>query len=393
MQILLIHTYYSLRGGEDSVFEQEYNLLKKDNEVEVITFQNKSGSIGALQFLSSIWNILAAYKVKKKLKQFQPDIIHIHNWHFASGPLIMRSISKKKIPFIITLHNYRLLCPSAIFLCNGKIFRNSISSNFPWTAIKNKVYRNSYIQTFWLAFIVWFHKKIDTWDRANRYIVLTEFARKIYISSHININNNKFIIKQNFSKKSISNFEYKNKIGEFLFIGRLSQEKGIDCLIQAFKGTNYIINIGGDGPLKEKIIDASKLFPNIKYLGKLNETQVIKYLNEMEALILPSVCYEGMPMTITEAFSVGVPVIASNLGAMSSMIKDEHNGLLFEPGNSDSLIQKLNEWQSKSEEEKKQFSLNAYNTYLEYYTPEKNKELLMNIYIQTINEANKTKND
>jgi glycosyltransferase involved in cell wall biosynthesis len=386
MKILLIHTKYQSRGGEDAVFEQEHTLLKEDYNVEKLLFYNRGRIRGAIQFLFSIWNIFSALKVKKKIKEFQPDIVHIHNWHYASGPLIIRAVKKKKIPLVITLHNYRLICPSATLLYNNKVFNNSLCANFPWKAIKNRVYRNSYFQTFWLAVINWIHRKIGTWNKVDKYIVLTEFARNLFISSSLNVSDNKFVVKQNFSESNTKE-TLTQRNNEFLFIGRLSDEKGIGCLLDVFKKVDYIIHIGGDGPFKQKVINAAPIYPNIRYIGNLNKTEVLENMKKCSILLFPSIWYEGMPMTLIEAFSVGTPVIASNLGAMSSMIKNNYNGLLFEADNSDALAKVLNVWINKSESEKNVIYENAYQSYLDNYTKEKNKKLLEDIYKQAINQA------
>lgn len=180
MKILLIHTRYQLHGGEDAVVQQEMELLKQSHEVEILYFQNQSGWRGALQFLSAIWNVKIASEVKAKIREFQPDVVHTHNWHFATGPLLFRVINRLRIPIVHSVHNYRLLCPSAILLNNGAVFTNSLKQSFPWSAIVNKVYRNSLILTFWLAFVVWFHKKIGTWKKINSYVCLTPFAVDLF---------------------------------------------------------------------------------------------------------------------------------------------------------------------------------------------------------------------
>lgn len=388
MKILLIHNNYQFRGGEDSVFDQEYSLLKVNNNVEKLVFQNEKGWKGILSFLLSIWNIFTAAKIKKKIKSFQPDIIHLHNWHYAIGPLSIRVIKKNKIPLVTTLHNFRLICPSSMLLYKGEIYTKSINVNFPWEAVKKKVYRDSMIQTFWLAFIIWFHKKINTWDKTDKYIVLTEFAKQIFINSHLKIQSDKFIIKPNFFDLEIT--PEKDTSDTFLFIGRLSEEKGIKLLLDAFENSKYIINIAGDGPLKEMVINASIHYENINYLGTLSKQLIIKELKKSTALICPSICYEGMPMNIIEAFSCRTPVIASNLGAMRFMVEHKKNGLLFEAGNTKDLISKIEKWHNKSEDEKSTYSDNAYKSYLMNYTAEENEKLLMNIYQETIKESSKS---
>jgi glycosyltransferase involved in cell wall biosynthesis len=170
----------------------------------------------------------------------------------------------------------------------------------------------------------------------------------------------------------------------FLFIGRLSEEKGIDCLIKAFEVTNLKLLIGGNGPLIYNIKTICAKYQNIQYLGSLDKEQVQQYMRKCTALIFPSIWYEGMPMTIIEAFSQGLPVIASNLGGMPSMIKDGYNGLLFEAGNPVDLQAKLLEWQNKPQTEKEWFSKNACQTYVDNYTPEKNLSQLLSVYHSVI---------
>jgi len=380
MKILLIHTYYTIRGGEDAVFEQEVRLLSKDNEVETLTFLNKGGIRGLILFLLSIWNIFSARKLKKKILEFQPDVIHIHNLHFAGSPLLIRTAKKLGIPVVMTLHNYRLLCPSATLLYNGKIFTESLYVNFPWKVVKNKMYRNSFFQTFWLAFVTWFHRKIGTWAKVDKFIVLTEFAKQQFINSTFGISEEKFVVKPNFIENEVLPKTIERS-DEFLFVGRLSVEKGIDVLLQAFSNSEYKLVIAGEGDLLERVKIHCKKNKNIRYLGRLNHKEILGQMQKSTTLIFPSVWYEGMPMTIVESFSTGTPVICSQLGSMSEMITDEYNGLLFEAGNAEDLKKKLHEWLVKTETEKEKMRNNAYAEYQEKYTPEINKQLLENVYL------------
>lgn len=378
MKILIIHSHYNLPGGEDAVFFQEKELLSHSNIVDSITFQNRIGLHGFFQFLLSIWNISAAKKIEKKIRDFKPDIIHIHNLHFAIGPLAIRIAKKHKIPVILTLHNFRLLCPSGSLMYDGKIFLDSVNSNFPWQAILKRVYRNSLLQTFWLSFIFWFHRLIGTWNQVNIYICLTQFTKELFESSSLNVDSNKYRIKSNFIQTPKSNnFCRKN---HFLFIGRLTVEKGVDTLLKAFSECDYNIRIAGDGPLLDKVKEYSKIYGNIEYVGVLNKGQVLSEMEKCTALIFPSLWYEGMPMTIIEAFSLGTPIIASRLGAMASMIINEYNGLHFEPDNSLDLINKLNCWMAIPDYNKKEFRDAALNTYLNKYTSEINLKELEDIY-------------
>ncbi|MCE7040498.1 glycosyltransferase [Dyadobacter sp. CY312] len=378
MRILLVHTFYQIKGGEDSVFRQEIDLLSKSHEVQSITFQNRTGWRGAIQFLISIWNISNANILRRKIVAFKPDIIHIHNLHFAIGPIAILVAKKFDIPVVLTLHNFRLLCPSGILQHKGSLFLSSLTEPFPWKAVRNRVYRNSYFQTFWLSLIVWFHRQIGTWIKVDQYIVLTDFAKELFLNSVLNINVDSISVKPNFIEKPSYSAHPRNNT--FLFVGRLMEEKGIACLINAFKDSGNCLKIAGSGPLLNLVEETCANYKNFEYLGNLDKVEVLAAMQKCTALVFPSTWYEGMPMTILEAFSLGTPVIASNLGAMQTMIRDNHNGLLFKPGDSGDLQKSINYWSSLSEDVKYTFRENAKQTFEEKYTAKINNEILKRIY-------------
>ncbi|MFT4031270.1 MAG: glycosyltransferase family 4 protein [Siphonobacter sp.] len=376
--MLYIHNFYHHKGGEESVLEQEKELLKEDVNTRLFSSENNTGIKGALQFLASIWNFRSSSRLKKEIVEFAPDVIHIHNWHFATGPIIIRTAKNHNIPVVLTLHNYRIICPSATFLINGKISTNSITAKFPWFAIKSKAYRDSYFQTFWLAFVVWFHKIAGTWKKVDKYIVLTDFSRELFLKSTLELTTAQFSVKPNFVMDK--GFSIHNRGAHFLFVGRLSPEKGIDVLLNAFIKSRFPVRIIGDGPMKNHILDVVHKHHNIEYLGSMPNDKIREEMRQASALVFPSIWYEGMPMTLVEAFSTGTPVLASNLGAMMSMIENNFNGMLFESSNVDDLIKHLQHWNCIPLNQKNDFSLNSRLTYEQLYTPKANREKLLSIY-------------
>ena len=384
MKILLLHCQYQLQGGEDTVVKQELAFLKQHHEVEVLYFQNHAGIKGGLQFFFSVWNWVAVRKVAEKISDFKPDVVHVHNWYFGIGPLVFRTISQMGIPIVHTVHNYRLLCPSAILLHEGKLFTSSLNANFPWNAVFKKVYRNSMVLTFWLAFVVWFHKKIGTWQLINSYVCLTSFAVSLFQKSNFGVSNEQYIVKPNFTSAPTINSSIKKK-SHFLFIGRLCEEKGIIILLEAFKKLPFALRIAGDGPLKEAVLQASEQATNITYIGNLNSNEINVELQKTQALIFPSICYEGMPMTILESFVASVPIIASNLGAMTSLINTNYNGFLFEAANVFSLQETIKKFESLSELEKKEMGANAFQSYETHYAPEIQVNYFEAIYSKVLN--------
>jgi glycosyltransferase involved in cell wall biosynthesis len=378
LKILVIHTQYQFYGGEDSVVEQEIELLKRKYTVESIFFKNKPGFKGFIEFSTSIWNLKSAKLVRQKIKTFKPDVVHLHNWHFASGPLIIRSINKLGIPIIHTLHNYRLLCPSGTLLNNQELFLTSLQQNFPFNAILNKVYRNSILQTFWLAFIVWFHKKLGTWKKIDKFVCLTKHSEDVFNKSKFNNHIKDIVIKPNFTAEV--NIMLVNKQDHFLFIGRLSKEKGIENLLSAFIKNKEHLKIAGDGPLKNKIIQYSNKHENIEFLGPLKRNEVNQELQQASALIFPSIWYETFGMTIIEAFSSKCAVITSNIGAPTTIVENKKNGLHFDFGSVSSLNLAVSKWNAFSEEKKNEIRVNGFNSFKLRYTSDKQFDYFSKIY-------------
>lgn len=349
MKVLIVHTSYKYKGGEDTVVAEEMELLKINGvTVELLQFNNNHNSF--FKILQLPFNLLSYLKTKKKLKAYPADVVHIHNLHFAASASVLYAIKRSKIPFVMTLHNYRLLCPSATLSSKGKLFLVSIQQKFPWKAIAQKVYKNSAFLTFWVALSMKVHQRIGTWRLCRRYIVLSPHARKLFLESNMAITNDRLTVKPNFCTAPLSFQPVEDNY--FLYVGRLIEEKGTQLLLNVFASCGYKIKIAGDGPLRNEVISYSDRFPNIEFLGALKKAEIFKLLGSCSALIFPSIWYEGMPLTIIEAFACGAPVISSKMGAMENMITHNYNGLHFEPASKDDLIRKLDEWQGINRKEK-----------------------------------------
>lgn len=384
MRILFIHNRYRIRGGEDTVFEQEYLLAQQWAQTAQFVVHNKSGLSGAWQFISSIWNIRAAGKVIKMINDFKPDVIHLHNWHFALGPYVIRRIYRLGIPIVHTISNFRLICPSGMMNHQGKIFDHSLKEVFPWSAVINKVYRDSYLQTFWLAVIIRFHQWIGTWSMIDKYIFLSDFAKNLFLTSTLNIREEQTTVKPNFTFPVLESKEGCSLNSDFVYIGRFTEEKGLLVLLEAFKRRPFHLKMAGSGPLVPLVERLAAENSNIHYLGNLDATEINSLLQRSCVLLFPSLNFEGMPMTIIEAFSNGTPVIASNVGVMPSMITNQYNGFLFEAGNVISLCQQIDRWENLSDREKAGLKNNARESYRMHYTPEHNAQLLETIYHEAI---------
>lgn len=388
MKILLIHNKYKQAGGEDSVYRGESNLLSKNGHiVEEMLFDNgKINSIIDQLFygLQAVYNFASARMIQHKIDNFHPDIIHVHNFTPIVSPSVFFVANRNRIPIILTLHNYRLLCPSATLFHNNSIYEKSVHSLIPLDAIRKGVYRHSMIQTAIVVFVTAIHTLLGTWrKRVDKYITLTQFAKRKFKDSCLSIADEKFVVKPNFVECQVSNQPERKDY--FLYVGRLTEEKGIRTLLNASLANDFKLVIIGDGDLRKLVEETSQIDSNITYLGFQKPEVVLHHLKCCKALIFPSIWYEGFPMIILEAFSTRTIVLASRIGGMLEIIQDKINGRHFEVGNSKDLIAKVIDI-SDHPEQSKMIADNGYKSYLEKYTPERNYVQLTNIYYRAIAE-------
>ncbi len=392
MKILLIHNSYQQRGGEDATFESEYNLLSKGgNDVEKLLFDNKSINSLSDKISAGIKNVFnpdSAKIIEEKIISFQPQIIHIHNFFPLVSPSVFFIAKKYKVPIVITIQNYRLICSGALLYRNGKICEDCVNKTIPLAGIIHKCYRNSAVQTAAVTFMTSFHKIAGTWkNKVGKYITVAEFGRDKILNSSLGLSEDQVVVKPN----SVEDFGDgdNNREDYFVYIGRIIEDKGIETLLESLNHFDYKIKIIGDGPLRGRIEDAALNNKNIEYLGFRDKQFIINTLKKAKGLIFPTLWYEGLPVTVIESFSTGTPVIGSNIGAVKLQITDNYNGFHFSPGDAKDLASRI-KYLSDNEQDLKQLYVNARNTYLEKYTPEKNYEQLINIYSDAIlNEKEK----
>lgn len=385
MKVLFIHSRYKLSGGEDSVLALEEKMLNdRGVEVKVVIFENKDikGFLKkATTFFTAIYSFKAKKKIAKEISSFKPDIIHVHNFFPLVSPSIYDAARTCNVPVIQTLHNFRIICPGALLLRDGKVCEKCIQGNF-LNAIYHKCYRDSYFGSLSLASSDFIHKTMNTWNtKVDAFICLTSFAKKKFVQS--GIDEAILRIKPNFvdSETSISTDDRKN-IG--LFVGRISQEKGIMNLIKIHDKMDGKIIFVGDGPLLNRL----KGLSNYIILGRKPQNEIAEYMKTASFLIFPSICYEGFPMSIVEAYSNRLPVIASKMGAMEEIVIDGKTGCHFLPDDLEMMADKIN-WAFQNYSELREYGENAYLEYTDKYTSDINYSILLKIYEDAIGRCSK----
>ncbi|GAB4422669.1 MAG: glycosyltransferase [Bacteroidia bacterium] len=381
MRILIIHNYYQQRGGEDTVVATESALLRaRGHEVELLTFHNDSiaGWKKALYLFKSIYNPAAARQVRARIGAFRPDVVHVHNFFYVASPAIFYAARQAGVPVVMTLHNYRLICPSAFLYHEGQVYEESIDKIFPLQAIRKRVWNGSLIQTASIVAITGIHKLLGTFrTKVDRYIVFTEFARQLFLRSSLGVGEEKLYIKPNFVEDQGAADAPREDY--YLFIGRLSPEKGIATLLDAVRRLKVPVVVLGDGPMRAEVEACAAQYPHLRYLGPRPRTEVLEHMRRCRALIFPSLWYEGMPMVIVEALSTGCPVLLSRLGNPMHMIEDGTVGLHFAPGDAADL-QRCVERIEADPALRARMGQAARTSYEQHYSPDANYDLLMQLY-------------
>lgn len=382
-KVLIVHNYYQIPGGEDTVVENEKNLLIKNNhDVFLYTRHNdeieKRGILGKLILpFETIFSFKTYNEVKRLIKEKHIDIIHVHNTLPLVSPSVYYAAITCRVPVIQTIHNFRLLCTGATFTRNNKICEDCLEKGI-MNSIKHKCYRNSISHTFLSALILKIHRLIGTYKKIDGYIALTEFNKNKLSNL---VERNKIFVKPNFIANNEKNILYKDR-KNFLFLGRLDKLKGIDMLVDVWeKIENSKLIIAGKGPLENIIQNKIEInnIKNIEYVGFKSKNEVRKLILSSRAIIVPSQWYEGFPMTIVEAFSLGVPVIASDIGNLSSIVIKNENGLLFKYDNKADLADKINILKDDDDLTEK-LSIGAINTFNRKYDEDINYKQLNEIY-------------
>ncbi|HUJ71838.1 MAG TPA: glycosyltransferase family 4 protein [Verrucomicrobiae bacterium] len=388
MRVLLVHNHYRIPGGEDTVVQAEKSMLEEHGHTVSLLESNNtdiSGVLGELRAgIDTVYSRAGKRRVAAEIDRFRPDVMHVHNFILLFSPAVYFAAREKGVPVIQTLHNYRLACPKAVFFRDGHVCEDCLG-RMPIPGIRHACYRESRTATAAIVAMLMVHRALGTWtDKVDAYIALTEFARSKLVAG--GIPSEKLTVKPNFVHPSPA---VGNGDGGFaLFVGRLSEEKGVSTLLAAWKhlAKEIPLRIIGDGPLAGIVRSAMQESKGIDWLGQVKRKQVTELMQHASLLIFPSICYEGFPMSFVEALAVGLPVVASNLGSMSSLIRHEETGLHFRAGDADDLVAQVR-WARSHPEALQQMRRAAREEYEAKYTADRNHDMLLNIYQTAIQRA------
>jgi glycosyltransferase involved in cell wall biosynthesis len=377
LRVLIAHARYRQKGGEDAVAQSETQLLESRGHA-VASYTRDNKDIDDKQPLTTafrtLWSKKTTAELSRLFAEFQPDIIHVHNTFPSISPSLYWVAARYGIPIVQTLHNFRLLCPQAMLLRKGSVCEACVG-HAPWRAVMYGCYRDSTAQSAVLAGMLMTHRSLGSYRKVTRYIALNDFCRNKFIEGGVPAD--KIVVKPNFAEVPEPD-ELSPRNGA-LFAGRLSIEKGIDVLQNAFALLPYGIQVVGDGPERVRLADR----PNISLLGWLEPPELLAAMRRSAYLVLPSIWYENSPRTLIEAFGCGLPVIASKLGALAELVEDGRTGLHFDPKSATDLARVIR-WAEEHPDEMRVMGKQARREFELRYSPDRTYSQLVAIYHEAI---------
>lgn len=365
MKILIVNKFYYPRGGDCVVAMNTQKLLERNGHtVRVYAMSHpqnvptadiesyasnvdfSSGISGKMKAIMRVFgkgDIVKSFS--KVLTEFNPDVVHLHNIHSYLSPIVAELAHKHGARVVWTLHDYKLLCPSySCRLPNGDNCEQCIAGRL--SVVKNRCMKGSLMQSAVadLEARYWNRKRLEL--ATDVFVAPSEFMRGKMLKG--GFMPDKFATICNFvDPVKVDTFLKKGvtskRENSFCYIGRLSEEKGVATMIKAAVIAGVVLNIAGDGPLKENLEKEYAGNGNIRFLGHLSADKTAELLLSSKASVMPSECYDNNPLGVIESLCAGTPVIGANIGGIPELIAD-NSGRTFESGNTDILAQRLREF-------------------------------------------------
>lgn len=336
MKILQVHNRYRRLGGEDRVADLEAEQLRRaGHEVDRYLTKNSGSTIGAARDLvMSPWNPFRARELGAYVARTKPDVVHVHNTWFHLSTSVLRAIREAGPPVVVTMHNYRSVCPSYSLMRDGSICEKCVEKQSPWSGVRHGCYNHSRLLTLAPATAIEVAKRKAVWhDDVDVIVVLTESAKEIL--SQGGLPDDRMMVKPNFGADPGERAHPPSASDRLMFLGRLTEEKGIRQLLDAWRlhrPEGLFIDIVGEGPL-EHLLPADD--SSIEFHGWLDHDEVAKRLLDARGLVFPSQWFEVFGLTLLESMAAGLPILSTELGSMVSVLGHDHE--LFTGLDADSI--------------------------------------------------------
>jgi len=405
MKILIVQTYHHYRGGDATYGFSLANLLRKNGHqvnffgmqhplnlpceddkyfVDYIDFReanvNKNIISGIRVLSRSIYSTHVREKFKAIIEDKKPNFIHIQNLHGHLTPSILFEAKKNNIPVVMTLHDFKFICPNTHLLSHNEICESCEGKKF-YNCLIKKCKKNSLSASFVAVLEAYIHRALKIKDLIDVYISPSEFLKNKHTQygwygKRIEVINN-FLNSNRLKNCSKTNAKY------VLYLGQLEPWKGVSTLLKAAKELPQIsFKLLGSGSSKDELIKqkADSVLNNVEFEGFKTGEELNQNIQRASIIVVPSECYENYPYSVMEAMAFGKPVIASNLGGIPELVINNKTGFLFEKGNYFELAEKIKKLFS-DEVKLLEFGQNAY----EFASNNLNEELFYSRILKIYN--------
>ncbi len=319
MRILQIHARYRERGGEDAVVDREAELLAAagyDVTRHIVT--NPTNPLHAsVSLAASPWNAHQARRLTSVINKTSPDVAHVHNTWFSLSPSIFHALDRAGIPTVLTLHNYRLICANGLLYRDGRICEDCIGGS-PRQAVQHRCYRDSVPQSIAAAGTISLNRRLRTWtDNVDVFISLSNLSRSKFVED--GFPEERFVTIPNSVPDPGQRTSPPSDSSTILFVGRLSDQKGIDTLLGAWSHVPELgLKVVGDGPLRTRL---ETEFPGADFMGVVGPSTLVDLIKDSRALAFPSMSHEPFGNVVVEAMACGTPPAVSATAGISEYVR------------------------------------------------------------------------
>ena len=397
MRVLQIHNFYRIRGGECSVVQSE-RILLKDKGHNVLTYYRDSRDIDGWGMSAKVRMLFRApySKVVENdlavfVRKHKPDIAHVHNVFPLLTPAVYRALRDCGVPVVQTVHNFRFLCPNGQFYIHDHICEACQEHGY-FSAVRKRCMQDSVVVSWAYAAAIeraWKCGIIP--DYICSYIVLNHFFAERLIRS--GVPRSRIHVLGNFATDTLEAVPTKKDY--VLYFGRLSREKGIRTLLDAWERIEgAVLKIAGSGPLAKEVEERAARMggQRIQVLGHVTGDEKRDLIQGALCLVVPSEWYENFPISVVEAMSCGTPIVASRIGGLPELVSDGVTGLLYDSGDSiklEALLRKMISDRGLA----RRLACNALVAARDEYGPQKHYDGLIEIYTRAIGSAAGTASD
>ena len=341
MKVCIIHNAYGAFSGEEQFVEQQIQVLQQNGH-DVIHFHRGSVEIWRMRlgrfraFFSGIYSLKSRKMMRRLLLETGPDIVHVHNLYPLISPSVLGVCRRMGVPVVMTVHNYRLICPNGLFMVNGRVCERCAGGHEFWCVLRNCA--GGYTKSLGYAVRNFVARKWRLYRRnVMLYMVLTSFQRQQLVQEGFPVDRIDVIPNMVDSMGTASSTAVGTYVG---YVGRISPEKDIPTLIEAAKACADIkFRAAGSCHGASDVVDQRP--SNFDFLGHLRKEQLAPFYADSRIIVLCSVCYEGFPTTILEAMAAAKPVVCSRIGGLPEIVDEGVAGLLFQPGDARDLAEKI----------------------------------------------------